>query len=132
MILGEVNAKLEPVIPLTLVAADGRNFQMSAVVDTGFAAFLSLPPSISSEMRFKPLAIGQLVLADGVEVASQLYAAAILWDGEIRKVEADTLPKETLVGMSLLKGHKFCAAVEAGGRVTIERLTTSEEKAMTV
>ena len=119
MIVGEVNAKLEPVIPLTLLAADGRTFAISAVVDTGYAAFLTLPPNISVAMGFQQVAMGQLILADGAKVASEIYSATILWDGRSRRVEADTLDTETLVGVSLMKGYDLNARIEVGGPVTI-------------
>ncbi|NOT61676.1 MAG: clan AA aspartic protease [Acidobacteria bacterium] len=124
MIVGEVNAQLESVIPLTLLAANGKAFTMSAVVDTGFAGTLILPFSVCAAMGYEHLGMGYLTLADGSEVGSKLHAATVLWDDQPREIEADSLDGETFVGVLLMKGYRLCTALEVGGAVTLEPLPT--------
>ena len=46
MITGVVNAHREATICLLLQAADGRDQEIEAILDTGFNGSLTLPPSV--------------------------------------------------------------------------------------
>ena len=46
MIIGVVNAQTEATIRLPVRAADGREQQMEAILDTGFNGSLTLPPAM--------------------------------------------------------------------------------------
>ncbi|MGE3540492.1 MAG: hypothetical protein AB7N91_24010 [Candidatus Tectimicrobiota bacterium] len=46
MITGRVNADAEAIIRLPIRAADGREQEMEAVLDTGFNGSLTLPPAV--------------------------------------------------------------------------------------
>jgi clan AA aspartic protease len=119
VIEGVVNAAHEAVITLSLQGPVGEPREVEAVVDTGFTGFLTLPPSLVTELGLVFRGASEGTLADGSEVSFDVYDATVLWDGEPRVVlidEADTTP---LVGMLLLDRHNLNIDVEDGGRVLI-------------
>ena len=119
MIEGVVNAGYEAVIPLTLHGPAGQTQDIEAVVDTGFNGFLTLPPSLVTELGLPFISIGRATLADGNEVAFNVHDVAVLWDAQLRHVEADTADTTPLVGMQLLDGHDLNVQVKRGGSVVI-------------
>jgi len=119
MITGRVNSKLEAVIPLTAHGPPGQTRTLEAVIDTGYSGFLTLPPAVIAELGLTHIATGHLTLADGGEIVSDLYLATVVWDGQERATEVDTLEAEVLVGMGLLEGCDLHARVAVGGQVTI-------------
>ena len=90
------------------------------MVDTGANGFLTLPPRLIAEMGFPFISVGRATLADGSEVAFDVHAVAVLWDGRLRRVEAYASDTTPLVGMRLLGRHSLYVEVEAGGRVAIQ------------
>ena len=82
VIEGSVNAAHEAVVGLVVRGPSGRTRDVRAVVDTGFSRFLTLPPSIVTELglAFRTVDIGSY-LADGSEATLHVYAATVLWDG---------------------------------------------------
>ena len=120
MIEGLVNSAYEAVITLTLRSPTGRTREIAAVVDTGSNGFLTLPPGLIAEMSFPFISIGRATLADGSEVAFDVHAVAVFWDGQLRHVEAHSSDATPLVGMQLLDRHSLYVEVEEGGRVAIQ------------
>ena len=120
MIEGVVNTAYEPVITLTVQGPPGRSRVIEAVVDTGFNGFLTLPATLVSELGLPWVSIGRATLADGSEIAYDVYGTTVLWDGQARYVEADAADSTPLVGMLLLDGHDLSVQVRDGGRVVIQ------------
>ena len=50
MMTGVVNSDLEATIRLTIRGTDGRSRRITAVIDTGFDGWLSVPPSLVAEL----------------------------------------------------------------------------------
>jgi predicted aspartyl protease len=50
MIIGVVNAHTEATIPLPMRAADGREQEIEAILDTGFNGSLTLPPTMIASL----------------------------------------------------------------------------------
>ena len=120
MIEGVVNAAYEPVIALVVQGQSGQSRDIEAVVDTGFNGFLTLPTTLVSELGLPFVSIGRATLADGSEIAYDVYGATVLWDGQALYVEADAADSTPLVGMLLLDGHDLNIQVRDGGRVVIQ------------
>ena len=120
MIEGVVNAAYEPVITLAVQGQSGQSRDIEAVVDTGFNGFLTLPPTLASELGLPFVSIGRATLADGSEIAYDVYGATVLWDGQPLYVEADAADSTPLAGMLLLDGHDLNIQVRDGGRVVIQ------------
>ena len=122
MITGEINSNLEAVIPLTVSGPQGATPVLTAVIDTGYTSFLTLPAAVIARLGLKQIATGQLKLADGSEIVSALYRATVVWDGQERTTEVDTLETEVLVGMALLEGYELHARIAVGEQVTLTQL----------
>ncbi len=120
MIEGVVNAAYEPVIALAVQGQSGQSRDIEAVVDTGFNGFLTLPTTLVSELGLPFVSIGRATLADGSEIAYDVYGATVLWDGQALYVEADAANSTPLVGMMLLDGQDLNIQVRDGGRVVIQ------------
>ncbi len=120
MIEGVVNAAYEPVITLAVQGQSGQSRHIEAVVDTGFNGFLTLPTTLVSELGLPFASIGRATLADGSEIAYDVYGATVLWDGQALYVEADAADTTPLVGMLLLDGHDLNIQVRDSGRVVIQ------------
>lgn len=128
MITGYVNSILEAVISLEVYGSQKRVREMEAVIDTGFTGYLTLPPPVISALGLSSIAVGSLTLADGSEVISDVCAATVFWDGQMRVVEVDSLEMEVLVGMSLLDGYDLSVRVAVGGPVTIKPISLSQSQ----
>ena len=120
MIEGVVNSAYEAVVTLTLRGPAGQTREIDAVVDTGFNGFLTLPPALVAELGLPFASIGQATLADGSEVAFDVYGVTVLWDGAARLVEADEADASPLLGMALLAAHSLYVEVADGGSVLIQ------------
>ncbi len=123
MIEGVVNAAYEPVVTVVVQGQAGRTREIEAVVDTGFTGFLTVPPSLATELELDFRGTSRATLADGSEVTLPSYGVAVLWEGQPRYVEADAADATPLVGMRMLDGHDLNIEVERGGRVVIEART---------
>lgn len=130
MIRGEVAVRgrdgpltyLQPRVELGVAGSDGVLKTLSAVVDTGFTGWLTLPPDVIRELGLQHQGVRSVTLADGLEAPVELYAALISWDGRIlpRIVhQSDSVP---LVGMYLMTGYHLAIDVREGGAVTLSEL----------
>ena len=63
------------------------------------------------------------MLGDGREVALDMFAGTVVWDGQDRDVVVLGVGSDALVGMALLAGSRVIVEVEEQGRVTIEHLS---------
>ncbi len=126
MISGRVNSRLEAVISLPVIGSQGEVREVEAVIDTGFSDYLTLPVEVVTALGLSSIGVEQLTLADGSEITADLCPVTIIWDGQPRTVEADTLESEVLVGMATLKGYELNASIVVGGRVTIKSLSPAQ------
>ncbi len=122
MIQGVVNAAYEAVVSLTLQSAEGRTQEIEAVLDTGYTGFLTLPPTLVSELGLPFAYVGRAFLANDDQVEFNVHNVTLLWDGELRDIEADATGSTPLVGMLLLDGHSLNIEVESGGEVVIQAM----------
>ena len=123
MIEGVVNARNEAVIRLALDGPTGQTREMDAVIDTGYSEYLTLPPTVMTELGLPFVGFMRASLADGSEVLFNLYAVTVLWDGDPMDVNAYESNSIPLVGMALLQGHNLNMDVERGGRVAIQAIS---------
>ena len=119
MITGHVTAYREAVIPLNVEGPRNRGREISAVVDTGFNGFLTLPASLIQELELVWRRRGRAMLADGSDSVFDIYEATATWDGKPRRIAVDEADFDPLVGMSLLYGCELIVQIVGGGRVSI-------------
>ncbi len=128
MITGFVNADSEAMIRLRLRGTNGRQRDVSAIIDTGFNGFLTLPPDLIRALALPRIARARAVVANGGEEILDICRAVVLWDGKLRAVEATSLSNAPLVGMGLLQGHELLIQVEEGGKVFIKGRERNETR----
>jgi clan AA aspartic protease len=119
MMTGAVNAALEAILRVTAFDGSGQPRELKAVVDTGFSGFLTIPPALIAALGLPWLGRQDGILADGQVHVFDVYTANILWDGQPRTVEVETVGAEPLLGMDLMRGHELRIHVVAGGTVSI-------------
>ncbi|MCX7421700.1 MAG: clan AA aspartic protease [Planctomycetia bacterium] len=119
MIRGVVTNHLEAWVDLAVVGDDLPTENFSAVIDTGFSDFLTLPIAVLEKFRAVPVTHVIVTLADGSEIISQLFELTVIWDGVPTTIDVHAAEVEPLVGMALLAGHDLHIRVVPDGEVTI-------------
>jgi clan AA aspartic protease len=122
MIHGVVSRNREATISLVVVNESRQTKLITAVIDTGFTGYLSLPSEIIAELDLSWTGIDRVTLGDGSEVTFEVYAAKVIWDGEYRDIPINEAETDPLVGISLLYGYDLHIQTVEGGDVTIKRL----------
>lgn len=125
MIVGQVNSKLEAVIPVTVHGPRGVALVLEVLLDTGYSGFLTLPAAKIATLDLEPVAANRLILADGTAVISTIYQAVVAWDDQERIIEVDRLEATALTGMALMQSYELNAQIMVGGRVTLTAYTPS-------
>ena len=115
-----MNAAYEAIISFTLRGPAGQTRDIEAVIDTGYNGFLTLPTATVEDLQLPFLGPSRATLANGAVEAFNVHDATILWDGQLRDIEADATGSVPLVGMLLLDGHDLNIHVREGGRVVIQ------------
>jgi clan AA aspartic protease len=121
MITGVVRAR-EACIRLGIRGPGGREREIEAVIDTGFAGWLTIPPALVTALHLPWRSIIRGVLADGSQRDFDVYDAAIVWDGRVRRIPVNEANANPLVGMALLAGYELKMQVRSRGKVTIKPL----------
>ncbi len=122
MISGRVVANQGPFVSIALRDAGGNEHLLSAIVDTGFTHWLTLPRSVIAAMGLGYNEDTVSVLADGTLRALPSYHVTVIWDGQPQEVFVNELESEPLIGMRLLNGFRFTMDAMEGGAVQIEHL----------
>ena len=122
MIEGEITADYEIIATLTILSPTGQSLEIDAILDTGYNGFLTLPPTLASELRLTFASASRAYLADGSEATFNTYDVTTLWDGQPRQIEADAIGDTPLMGMQLLERHSLYMEVVVGGRVVVQAL----------
>jgi clan AA aspartic protease len=120
VITGTVQAR-EGRIRLRVRGSRRQEREIDAVIDTGYTASLSLPPSLIASLGLRWKSSGRGLLADGSECLIDIYLAQVLWDGNERRVLVDEADTDPLIGMALLRGYELNMQVRSRGKVTIKR-----------
>jgi len=122
MISGIFNADREATISLKIVGMDGTERDITAMIDTGFNGYLTLPLAVIEELGFPYVISGSVTVGDGRIEDLDIYAATIVWDGHLNTVETDAAETFPLIGMSLLYGYDLHIHALDGGEVTIKKI----------
>ena len=123
MMFGVVNNNCEATIKIAVGRIGLSKITVDAVIDTGFTSFLSLPPSVISDLSLPWHYRDIGMLGDGSEVVFEIYKASVIWDGQNQIIDVVASDAEPLVGMGLLYGFKLQIEAIEGGLVKIEALS---------
>ncbi len=95
---------------------------IEAVIDTGFTAYLTLPPDVVKSLSLLRRCRADFVLADDRVQTLAVYRVGLLWHARPRSVPVQEAVGTPLLGMEMLRGSEICIRVEDGGSVVIEEL----------
>jgi clan AA aspartic protease len=127
MITGVVRGR-EACVRLSIRGPRARRREIEAVIDTGYTAWLTLPPALIAALRLPWHSVGRGVLADGSECLFDVYEATAIWDRREVRVLVDEAHADPLVGMAMLKGYELRVEVRTRGKVTIKKLSGSKRE----
>jgi clan AA aspartic protease len=121
MIRGVITSN-EARVQLSIRGLGQRKRSIVAVIDTGFSAWLTLPPAVVAALRLRWLGSDRATLADGSQALFDVYEATVVWDRRSRLIPIYEANAEPLVGMTLLGGYELNIQVREHGAVTIKPL----------
>ena len=121
MLSGRVNSEREALLDLE-IHGDDKMVRLSAVIDTGYDGFLTLPRLIIEELDLPYLGPAQAVLGDGNATRLDVYVARVHWHDAERDVLVLEAEGGVLVGMAMLSGSRLAMDVEHEGAVSIRSL----------
>lgn len=119
MISGVVTAAREPVVRLKVRGPTGIETAVDLVVDTGFTGALVLPVTVVAALGLPWRSSGTVILADGSTQLTDYYEAELEWGSGWLAVLAMSVAPESLLGMTLLSGHRLVVEGTPGGIVEI-------------
>jgi clan AA aspartic protease len=122
LIAGAVVSNRGPVVPIMLRDASGHDHALSALVDTGFTGWLTLPKELIAAFGLDYVGQTTGVLADGSPAVFDTYRVRATWDDQPITTRVYELESEPLIGMRLLQGFRLVVDAVDGGPVRIERL----------
>ena len=123
MIEGTVMPWREAVVRLTLFGTGVGDYQIHAILDTGFSGEILLPREIAEELGLVQEGEETIVLADGSRRDIPYYYCNVMWDGSPRRVSVLCADGDALIGMALIWEHMLTMRATANGKVTIEPLS---------
>jgi clan AA aspartic protease len=122
LITGTVNAQRDLIVRLRIQSLIGKALDVDVVIDTGFTAVMSMPPSWVANLGLPLHSQVPMKLADGTPVWVEVYNAVLIWDGTPQHIHVYAVGDHALLGTGLLVGHDLRARVEPGGAVEIEAI----------
>jgi clan AA aspartic protease len=109
-------------IRLRVRGPGGQTQEIEAVIDTGYTAWLTLPPALVAAVGLPWLCFDRGLLADGSDSVFDVYDATVVWDRRSRRIPVHEADADPLVGMALLEGYELNVQVRQRGKVTIKKL----------
>ena len=122
---GLVTDDLEATVLLNVLPARGDAKSVTAVIDTGFNGYLTLPAETIEALALSFHSYAEAELADGHTIVLQKFEGEVLWNGLPRAVTILQTQGAPLVGMALLEKHRICIDVIPQGNVTIDSIGNS-------
>ncbi|MBM3707309.1 MAG: hypothetical protein FJW69_03050 [Actinobacteria bacterium] len=120
MIEGIVNNFDEPIIKLDLMLSSDILKKISAVVDTGFNGYISIPANLIGESDWDFIGTEEYELANGEIVEEKVYIGKIIFDGdELQVFSLTNRSTDVLIGTKVLK-NKILKVDFKNSRVIIE------------
>ena len=95
---------------------------LSAVVDTAFTGYLTLPLDSNRELGLVLRGTQPAVLANGTVGQFSVYAGMVTWNGQERLIVIFESDSDPLIGMAMLWGSRLTVDAQEDGDVVIEGL----------
>ncbi len=104
---------------ILVVGETGVPARVEAMVDSGFAGYLSLKPDVVDALKLRRTRSEKAYLADGRSTTCDMYRVQVDWQGHLRTVEVASLDGHPLIGMGLLQGSELRMMVADAGVIEI-------------
>lgn len=122
MMRGTVTPDREAVLQIRLRGPSRNEHTLTAVLDTGFNDFLTIPTVLADQLGLPLEGSTEAELADGQVALLDYYSAEVESNGRFVPILVLAADGGSLIGMSLLYGHQVSLQVIDGGDVVIEAL----------
>ena len=119
---GFVTDELEATLPMNVLSARGDANSVTAVIDTGFNGYLTLPAETIASLALGFHSYAETELGDGHAIVLRKFEGEIVWNGFPRPVTILETQGVPLVGRALLEKHRMQIDVIPQGGVTIDAL----------
>lgn len=93
---------------------------VSAILDTGFSAYLVLPLSVISRLALPQIDVEEARLANGSVTRCAVHEVTVVWHDEERVVPAHAAEDVALLGVTMLRGSVTTLGFVDTDSVTIE------------
>jgi clan AA aspartic protease len=127
MITGTVNSLHEVVVMLPVRDSTNQEYEIEAILDTGFTGSLTLPPALVERLGLRWRSRSSAILANGNVEEFDIHVATVNWDGAERQILIQAIENVPLLGMAMLVGYDLRARVLEGGRVEIEKVSIGSQ-----
>jgi predicted aspartyl protease len=123
MMTGKVNSKLQPTMSLSLIAPDGTEFELDALIDTGFSGDITLPIETIRQMGLTFYVQDVHTIGNNQDVAFNFYTGAkVYWHQKDVDVLVMEVEGESYMGMELLSGSSLFVEAKPNGKVRVREL----------
>ena len=121
-IAGEIHS-LWPRVPIVVAGPRGTKKSFDALLDTGFDGALSISRRDVELLDLRFLSDRIMVLADGTEHDSAVFAGRVYFAGEWREVPIMDSGDDAMVGLQLVYGARLTLDVVLDGDVDLDFLS---------
>lgn len=118
--------ELEATVPVRVAHAHEGGQLVTAVIDTGFNGYLTLPAETIEALALSFHSYAEAELGDGHTIVLRKFEGEVLWNGLLRAVTILQTRGAPLLGMALLEKHRIRIDVIPRGIVTIEAIKNQE------
>ena len=141
LVIGIVNERLVPTVPLKCRMKDGEWQEISLLLDTGFDGEITLDAALLDEYGLATHPDHQLLTPDEVLGSDTNwnsrapYAGEIEWERRERTVGirmVEQHPLDGMLGTKMLEFHRLTMDASEGGVVTLERIPMSSSSPFTL
>ena len=119
MIVGAVNANLEPVVTVGVHAPSGASAVIEAILDTGFSGELSVSTDVVRRLGLNIVDFTQAIIAGGRAIRVPWCFMELRFGGMSREILALVMDGMPLLGMSALLDQAVSIQAWPGGAVRL-------------
>jgi len=94
--------------------------EIECIIDTGFQGFLTLPPTVVTELQLPYVGPIDANLADNSRIVTDVYKGIILWNGTERVIPILSMGNRPLIGTALLEDYHLGIDFCEGGTVLVD------------
>lgn len=120
MIVGfveEESGGLFPYMDVLVRGPAGREIRVTALIDTGFNAYISLPHRMVNDLGLTRIGTDDVILANADRDAAELFLGEVDWGFSRHNVPVHQIGDEPAVGTALLRAHNLSIEFVRDGAV---------------